>query len=134
MMSGTSPASVSGISVIVLKFFVISSPKAPSPRVAPSCNFPFSYLRDAERPSIFGSATMSTGSSSPRPKNRLTRASNSCTSSSPKALPNDNMGREWATFLKLDDTLAPMRSLGLSARFRCGNRISISSFCRLRES
>ena len=43
----------------VRRFSVTSSPVTPSPRVAPRTNTPFSYSRDMERPSIFGSTLYS---------------------------------------------------------------------------
>ena len=39
----------------VRRFSVTFSPTSPSPRVAPRTKTPFSYSRDMERPSIFGS-------------------------------------------------------------------------------
>ena len=45
-----------GISLIVLRLFVISSPILPSPRDKPSVKIPSMYFSDAEIPSIFGSA------------------------------------------------------------------------------
>ena len=48
-----------GISLIVFKFKVISSPSLPSPRESPLTNFPLIYVSDAEIPSILGSALYS---------------------------------------------------------------------------
>ena len=45
-----------GISLIVLRLFVISSPVFPSPRDKPNVKIPSIYFSDAEIPSIFGSA------------------------------------------------------------------------------
>ena len=45
-----------GISLIVSKFLVISSPSFPLPLDRPFTNLPFLYVNDAEIPSIFGSA------------------------------------------------------------------------------
>ena len=47
---------ICGISLIVFKLSVISSPSFPSPLDNPVINLPFLYTRDAEIPSIFGSA------------------------------------------------------------------------------
>ena len=44
-----------GISLIVLRLLVISSPILPSPRERPSVNIPSIYFNEAEIPSIFGS-------------------------------------------------------------------------------
>jgi len=44
-----------GISLIVTKLAVISSPSFPSPLDKPIVNFPFLYINDADIPSIFGS-------------------------------------------------------------------------------
>ena len=41
----------------VLKFSVTSSPTVPSPLVAPRTKTPFSYSKDMDSPSIFGSTT-----------------------------------------------------------------------------
>ena len=45
-----------GISDIVNRFAVISSPSFPSPLDNPFSNLPFLYVKDAEIPSILGSA------------------------------------------------------------------------------
>ena len=60
MVSGKSLSFiVLGISFIVFKFKVISSPSLPSPLDNPVTNLPFSYIKDAEIPSIFGSTLYS---------------------------------------------------------------------------
>ncbi len=46
---------VFGIVFMVFKFSVTSSPSKPSPLVEPLINFPFSYSKETERPSTFGS-------------------------------------------------------------------------------
>ena len=48
-----------GMSLIVLRLLVISSPVFPSPRDRPRANIPSIYFNDAEIPSIFGSAEKS---------------------------------------------------------------------------
>jgi hypothetical protein len=45
-----------GISLMVARLAVISSPSFPSPLDSPILNSPFLYINDAEMPSIFGSA------------------------------------------------------------------------------
>ena len=51
---------VFGISLIVLRFSVISSPSMPSPLERPVAKIPFLYVKEAEIPSIFGSVLYST--------------------------------------------------------------------------
>ena len=51
----TSSFNFSGITFIVLTLWVISSPTVPSPLVAALTNFPFSYNKDTDNPSIFSS-------------------------------------------------------------------------------
>ena len=54
--SGKSFESISfGISSIVDKFAVMSSPSLPSPLDSPVTSFPFLYVKEAEIPSILGS-------------------------------------------------------------------------------
>ena len=48
-----------GISAIVLRFSVITSPSLPSPLDKPKTKFPSLYVRDADIPSIFGSTEYS---------------------------------------------------------------------------
>ena len=45
-----------GISFIVTKFEVISSPSLPSPLDNPNLSLPFKYVNEADIPSILGSA------------------------------------------------------------------------------
>ena len=45
-----------GMSLIVFRLFVISSPVLPSPRDKPTTKVPLIYFNDAEIPSIFGSS------------------------------------------------------------------------------
>ena len=52
------------MSLIVLRLLVISSPVLPSPRDKPSVKIPSMYFRDAEIPSILGSAEKTTFSES----------------------------------------------------------------------
>ena len=57
MSSGKSfEETIFGISSKVFKLAVMSSPSCPSPLEIPFSNFPFLYVRDAEIPSILGSA------------------------------------------------------------------------------
>ena len=68
-LDGARPTSVrndSGIARIVRTFAVTSSPRMPSPRVAPRTRRPSSYVSAMLRPSIFSSATYATAPS-PRP-------------------------------------------------------------------
>ena len=74
-----------------------------------------------------GSATTSTGSSALSPRKRRTRAVNSATSASSKALPSDSMGTLCRTLPNASTGAAPMRREGLSARRRAGKRASISA-------
>ena len=123
-----------GISFIVLKLSVISSPTVPSPRVAPTTNEPFSYLNDADTPSIFGSETISMSRAISKDRNFVTRNKKSLTSVSSKALASDNIGSRCVTLEKAGDGVAPTRvSLGLNC-CNAGNRCTSPSSLRLNLS
>ena len=76
--SGKLPRSCFGRLRTVRRFSVTSSPVTPSPRVAPRTKTPFSYSRDMERPSIFGSTQYS------RPSGRAAAMRSSKAASSSK--------------------------------------------------
>src|SRR3954464_5020459 len=98
---------------IVRRFGVTSSPRAPSPRVAPRTKTPFSYVRLTARPSIFGSRTYAIGSSSPSRRLR-TSSAHLVSPSSVVPLSSEPSGTRWSTFWNLSDGGAPTRRVGES--------------------
>jgi hypothetical protein len=96
----------SGIDLIVLRFWVTSSPISPSPRVAPRTNAPFSYTREIASPSIFGSVTYSMSS---LPDSLRTRASHVRSSSGLRALASDSIGCRCLTGSNLSSGFPPTR-------------------------
>ena len=97
--------SASGIARIVRTLAVTSSPRTPSPRVAPRTSRPSSYVSAMLRPSIFISATYATGVS-PSPAPLRTRSSNALSSSSLYALSRLSIGTTCSTVLESVDGAA----------------------------
>ena len=107
-----------GISLIVFKFFVISSPSLPSPLDRPCINLPFRKVNEAEIPSILGSALYSILSVSFRLRKLKIFFSKLFKSSSLKALPNESIGILCLIFLKFFEGLNPTVVLGESLFFK----------------
>ena len=103
----TSLFKLSGNDLIVLTLFVISSPTRPSPRVAALTNFPFSYVSDTAKPSIFNSQTYSTG-----PTSFSTLLQKDNTSSSLNTSPRENIGVGWVILLNSEITVVPTLDVG----------------------
>ncbi len=85
-----------------------------------------------ESPSIFGSATKTSGSV--RPRNRLARAQNSANSVASKTLSSDSIGTRWRTLANPLSGAPPTRVDGESARISAGKRASIAALRRRRAS
>ena len=91
--SGKSLASIFfGISFIVERLTVISSPSFPSPLDSPVLNSPFLYINEADIPSIFGSALYEKLKSSSLDKKFNIFFSKLIRSSLPKAFANESIG------------------------------------------
>ena len=90
-----------------------SSPRSPSPRVAPRTSTPSSYTSETAEPSIFGSSTYATGSSVP---SRL-RTSSAHFSSASRVVTfsSEPIGERCATFVNPAAGAAPTRCVGESA-------------------
>ena len=120
----------SGIALIVRRFVVTSSPRWPSPRVAPRTNSPFSYTSETAEPSIFGSVTYATGSSE---SSRLrTSSAHFSSASSVVTFSSDPIGVRWSTLRNLSEGVAPTRCVGESGVTRSG--CSSSSACSSSKS
>ena len=90
----------------------MSSPSNPSPLERPLSNLPFTYVKEAEIPSIFGSALYSIIFLSFKLKKLTIFFSKFIKSSSLKALPNDNIGTLCLNFWKFFEGLNPTDLVG----------------------
>ena len=122
-LSGTSPITLRGTDLTVLRFRVTSSPTVPLPRVAPLTSMPFSYVKATARPSYFSSQTMSKASVSSRV---ATRRCHATSSSSLNALPRLSIGTGCSACTKLSAGSAPTRWVGESGVTSSGFASSIS--------
>ena len=111
------PASLRGIERMVLMFAVTSSPRTPSPRVAPVASTPRSYVSETLTPSSLSSATKLTPS--PGASFR-TRRSNARSSSAEYVLSSESMGTAWVTVAKPPVGAPPTRWVGESGVTRAG--------------
>ena len=114
------------------RFFVISSPCLPSPRVSNLDKTPSSYTADIPQPSIFGSTVYVKSSSVFR--NLRSRASNSSSSSGEKVLSRLSMGARCPTFLKPSDESSPTLLVGDLSEANCGYALSSASRRRIISS
>ena len=154
---GSSPRSLRGTARMVRTLAVTSSPRAPSPRVAPLTRHPFSYTRLIASPSIFTSPVYSTAGSAsccapscralpssaplccvpppccPPSRSRI-RRSNARTSPSSKALASESIGTRWTTSGNDADGAAPTRCVGESGVTRPGRCSSSATSSRMRAS
>ena len=102
----------SGTAAIVRRFAVTSSPRAPSPRVAPRVKTPFSYTSETAEPSTFGSSTYATGSSV---SSRLrTSSAHFESASAVVTFSSEPIGERCATLRKPSAGGAPTRCVGES--------------------
>ena len=113
---------------MVFTLAVISSPMAPSPRVAPDTSRPSSYRKLKDSPSIFGSAVKAMSSCSESARKRLIFLSNSATSVAEKALSSDSIGRACSILSNCSAGAEPTRCEGLSDRTSAGKAASIALF------
>ena len=96
-----------GISLIVFKFSVISSPLCPSPLDTPAIKIPFLYVNDADMPSILGSTLYSNKESFLISKKFIIFFSKFFKSSAVNTFDKDNIFSLCLDFLKFFDGLKP---------------------------
>ena len=105
-----------GMSLMVRRFSVTSSPTSPSPRVEPRTNTPSRYSRLTESPSILDSTTKTVpGCCS------CTRRTKSSTSSNENTSCRLSMRTACGTLVNTAEAAASMRWVGESAVTSCGN-------------
>ena len=131
MRRGGLPRSTSGTVLIVRTLGVTSSPRAPSPRVAPRTSRPSSYVSAMARPSIFGSHTMANVSVSSSAAVRLCHAASSWVS---KAFARLSIGCGWTTSAKRSEGAEPTRCVGESGVTSEGSASSMARSSRTRAS